>query len=108
AANAPRSRDVALLATQEPRHVLWCVAPNRQEERQREIGFVPTSRRGRPLLRVDRRPKEERRRELLVATLHAEVREEQLVKDQSRKGDPAHRARANECGRDPRGRASQT
>ena len=34
------------------------------------------------MLRVDRWPKEERRRELLVATLHAEVREEHLVEDQ--------------------------
>src|SRR5215831_11158562 len=84
------------------------MAPNRQEGRQREIGFVPASRRCRPLLRVDRWPKEERRRELLAATLHAEVREKHLVKDQSRKGGPAHRARANECGRAPRGRASQT
>src|SRR4051812_33040007 len=57
---------------------------------------------------MDRWSKERRRRELLVATLHAEVREEHLVEDQSRKGDPAHRAGANERGRDPRGRASQT
>src|SRR6185436_6719941 len=77
-------------------------------ECRREIDFVPTSRRCRPLLRMDRWPKERRRRELLVAALHAEGREEHLVKDQSRKSDPAHRARANERGRAPRGRASQT
>src|SRR6185295_7813499 len=84
------------------------MAPNRQEGRQRDFGFVSASRRCRPVLRVDRWSKEERRREVLVATLHAEVREEHLVKDQSRKGTPTHRARANEGGRAPRGRASQT
>src|SRR5215207_2972934 len=80
------------LARRAPWYLGWAVGEVRKEELGHRECFPCGGPRRRPLLRLDRRPGSQVRRELLAAAIHAAQAEEQMVEGQPRQSQATHRA----------------
>src|SRR6185369_16784862 len=98
------ARDVAQSQPHQGRGDLAC---HREEGLGHPLGDLPRGRRGRALLRLDRRPRQEAGRRALRAEVHASPGAEPVVADQPQTRARPHRRRADARARAARDRTGQ-
>src|SRR5918992_1633981 len=84
------ARGMGDVARRTPWYLGWAVGEVRKKELRHREYFPCGGPRRRPLLRLDRRPGGQVRREPLAAAIHAAQAEKQMVEDQPRQSQATH------------------